>query len=579
MAFSNTVSFAAPTDFQQEQQTIDRQRKYAELLMAQAAQKKSSAGQMVGNQFVPTSWTEKLNDAMAPVLGAYQLKQADVASKDVTNRQRQAYANELQKYGDLMSGKPAQTVPGASGDYEGQTMPDQQTPAVPGDAQAAGRFAMGAQNPMLQQFGMEQMQSEIKRQQLATMLKQFGISPDGQQVGQQGQPASGQPTGQAPQGSISGVNPLALALTATGDPTMGKIGSMAQTAYADQNKPQNVRPGGTIAQRDPVTGQWKQGYYSPVLGEGVANTPNGSATVVPGYLESQAAVGRAPLEKVQNADQTFSYIPRAQLAQDSLPRPVETPRQLSNAGQTQLPILLAERDKQAQTGRVDPQLEAEIANAQKRAVGQYPSGGPAASGLGGPRRFGQTQAEQIQQAGQTASNTEAGKEFVSEMRQNYAKLRDVPATLENMDRAKGLAASQAKDFMGPLGQSKLAVTKFLRSNVPGMSNLDTSGVTSAEELQSTLFNQVMDNLKKMDASPSQYQQQVMQEAFGTLKTDPQSVPKILDVFQDILRNRVELHNQTVKSAESRGTAFPYDISVNLKPKKVSPGNAKFLGFE
>jgi hypothetical protein len=187
-----------------------------------------------------------------------------------------------------------------------------------------------------------------------------------------------------------------------------------------------------------------------------------------------------------------------------------------------------------------------------------------------PQATQKTPGLRLQDQSQAAANTEAGKEFISEMRQNYAKLRDVPATLQNMDRAKSLAASEAKQFMGPFGESKLAITKFMRSNVPGMSNLDTAGVTNAEQLQSTLFNQVMDNLKKMDASPSQYQQQVMQEAFGTLRSDPQSVPKILDVFEAILRNRVDIHNQTVTSAESRGTTFPYDVKINLPAKTVGP---------
>jgi hypothetical protein len=184
----------------------------------------------------------------------------------------------------------------------------------------------------------------------------------------------------------------------------------------------------------------------------------------------------------------------------------------------------------------------------------------------------QSQADTIRQEGQKASNVEAGKEFIAEMRQNYSKLRDVPATLANIEHAKTLAAGSAASFMGPLGESKLAIAKFLRANVPGMGNLNTEKVTSVEELRSTLFNQVMDNLKKMDASPSQYQQQVMQEAFGTLGTDPQSVPKILDTFGSILRNRVDIHNQTVTSAEARGTTFPHDVSIKLdalpKPNAV-----------
>lgn len=358
-------------------------------------------------------------------------------------------------------------------------------------------------------------------------------------------------------GGLSG--PAALMLL-SGDTGMGALGK----AMLEQGKPINVRPGGTVY----IPGQGPQ-YTAPgTSGSQITYGPNGQPQmgILPGAIESQTALGATPLERVQNPDQTFSYIPKSRLAVAGgapngqpvavpAPSPQQLPPQLQGRPQAELDAINAVRSGQVTSARVPAPQE-------QNSIGTIPSSAVTA-GFGGAPKFGQNQEEQIRQAGLTGANVEAGKEFIKKQADNYEKLRDVPATLANMDRAKQLALTQARDFMGPFGESKLAITKFIRSNIPGMENLNTAGVTNAEQLQSTLFNQVMDNLKKMDASPSQYQQQVMQEAFGTLRTDPQSVPKIIDVFADILRNRVAIHNQTVKSAEERGTVFPYNINVDL----------------
>jgi hypothetical protein len=295
-------------------------------------------------------------------------------------------------------------------------------------------------------------------------------------------------------------------------------------------------------------------------GMNLTQAPGGGwqAGVVPGFGSAQTALSGIP-------NLSHALIPiKTSSGQDiQLTQPEYVAWQQTNrlperyAGvPSPLPKNVPEKDRSA----YESVLEGKTPTAYGGAPSAKPSGGLGTIGATQPQQ------EQIQQKGQEAANTEGGKEFISEMRQNYAKLRDVPATIENMARARALAASEGRSFMGPFGESKLAITKFFRANVPGMGNVKTEGVTSAEELQSTLFNQVMDNLKKMDASPSQYQQQVMQEAFGTLRTDPGSVPKILDVFEDILRNRVKIHNDTVTSAEGRGTAFPYDVNINLPAK-------------
>jgi len=172
-----------------------------------------------------------------------------------------------------------------------------------------------------------------------------------------------------------------------------------------------------------------------------------------------------------------------------------------------------------------------------------------------------------QKATVKGSETAAG-EFIKEMRDNYAKLRDVPVTLATLDKAASLVPS-ASGFMGPLGQQKLEVSKFLRSNVPGFENFKGESVASAEELRSAIFTQIMDNLKKMDSQPSQQQQQVMQDALGKLGTDPQALPRVLNVMRDVMKQKVEIHNSTVRDAESRGTQFPYGVTIDLNAGRTT----------
>ena len=549
-----TMDFLPP-DMMGEEEGIARQRRIADALMAQGMAQAPS-GQMVGRFYVPQSPVQGLARVFSAYAGKKAGEQSDQAQKELYGRAMDVQSQAAQDF--INAATHAQN----EGDL----------------ARAQMEFGRRIGQPNLG------VAPAMQLAQRALWLRQF----------QQGDaaPAAGGPTPpgaqpQSPQGApgsgfggAAGGIPMSAWLSAP--PEAKPYLEAAARDYTEFNKPQNVRPGGTIANRDVRTGAWTQGYYSPQVGTGMQVNPDKTASVVPGFLAGQQALGQTPMTRVQNSDQTFSYIPNSQLA--AAANPASTPQA---AGAQWGPMAVGTppevaaaaeqlRNNLAQGGpggtiQVQPQGAAPNASqfgAPTPTAAPTPPPSPS-----GPPRFGQTQAEQIQQAGQTAANTEASKEFIAEARQNYAKLRDVPATLANMDRAKQLALTQAQQFMGPFGESKLAITKFIRSNIPGMGNIDTEGVTNAEQLQSTLFNQVMDNLKKMDASPSQYQQQVMQEAFGTLRTDPQSVPKILDVFADILRNRVAIHNATVKSAEARGTQFPYDVTINL------PSNGKLTPAE
>ena len=172
------------------------------------------------------------------------------------------------------------------------------------------------------------------------------------------------------------------------------------------------------------------------------------------------------------------------------------------------------------------------------------------------------------------ASVEAQKEFMKSTRETYQQLKQVPTQLENLERAKALIP-QAKGFMGPAGESLLEAAKFLNNRLG--TQIDTEGVKGAEELRSRIFFNVMDNLKKMDAQPSQLQQQIMMDSLGKLGTDPAALSHVLDAYGDALRGKVELHNREVKSAEDRGVKFPYKATIDLPKSAKASGKGPAIG--
>ncbi len=166
----------------------------------------------------------------------------------------------------------------------------------------------------------------------------------------------------------------------------------------------------------------------------------------------------------------------------------------------------------------------------------------------------------------TPASETAQAEFMKSTRATYDQLKQAPVALANIEKAKALVPG-ARGFMGPGGEGLLEATKFLNNRM-GM-NINIAGVKDAEELRTRIFQNVMDNLKKMDAQPSEMQQRVMQDALGRLGTDPNALPDVLDAFGDTIKGKVDLHNQEVAGAIGRGVRFPYDPVIKLANK---PGN-------
>jgi hypothetical protein len=167
-----------------------------------------------------------------------------------------------------------------------------------------------------------------------------------------------------------------------------------------------------------------------------------------------------------------------------------------------------------------------------------------------------------------ASET-AQAEYMKGARTTFEALRNAQPTLDNIEKAKALVPG-AQGFMGTGGEPLLAAASFLNNRLG--TSINTTGVTDAQELRSRLFFGILDNLKKLDSQPSQQQQNALQQALGSIGTDPTALPRVLDAFADSIRTKVELYNQDVTSAEQRGVKFPYKPQIQLKPPS-SPGAA------
>jgi hypothetical protein len=152
----------------------------------------------------------------------------------------------------------------------------------------------------------------------------------------------------------------------------------------------------------------------------------------------------------------------------------------------------------------------------------------------------------------------------------FDTLKGIPSQVKQLDRVAQLAP---KSFAGSAANAKLEGAKFLNNNL-GL-NIAPEKIVATEELRTVLFTNIMDNLKKMDASPSQEQQRIMQASLGNIGTDPAALPAVVNVYKQILLDKAEEHNRRVGQTVEKGFKYPYDITVNVpNAAPASPAGSK-----
>lgn len=126
--------------YQPEILGMDRQRKLAEMLIAQGQQQPQ--GQMVGNRFIPVAPTQNLANLFNTALGAYGMYQADQKALDLANRIRQGEIEAFADFEKTRRGTPAVVEnTEMAGPYTGNVpkpmLSRDVVPAVPPNPQAA----------------------------------------------------------------------------------------------------------------------------------------------------------------------------------------------------------------------------------------------------------------------------------------------------------------------------------------------------------------------------------------------------------------------------------------------------------
>ena len=142
-----------PPEILEQQQALNRQQQMAQLLMQQG--QKTPQGQMIGNRYIPPSFTQNLAKLANIYVGAELAKKGDKQALELAAQLRQRYGDELKEFRNLMQGRENQ-APNVQGAYD---------------------FAASAYNPALQAVGIKKLTPEEFT--LTEGAKRFMTMPDG----------------------------------------------------------------------------------------------------------------------------------------------------------------------------------------------------------------------------------------------------------------------------------------------------------------------------------------------------------------------------------------------------------------
>lgn len=138
------------------------------------------------------------------------------------------------------------------------------------------------------------------------------------------------------------------------------------------------------------------------------------------------------------------------------------------------------------------------------------------------------------------------------LEKNYEKVQNIPDQLLAIQHAKQ-AFPSAKVFVGSGAEVKMNFANFVNSNLSWAGvHVRPEELGNAELLRSSLFTPIFSSLKQLDAQPSQSQQEAMQKAFGNLDNYENALPKLLDMIEERLKNRIVTHNNMVDAVGKAG---------------------------
>jgi hypothetical protein len=182
----NQAGTLSPEMFAQQQE-LNRQQQYAQLLMQNNAQPQ---GQMISGRYVKPSIFQQLLPVANMLTGAYIAKKGDEKAIDLAQALRKQYTNELEQYQNLRQGTPAQAggIQGPNG-MTTQTTADMYnadmslnpqykqvaaTAAQAPNPQAANLYGSNAYNPVLKQYATKKLFEDPKWNEVSKYNEKTG---------------------------------------------------------------------------------------------------------------------------------------------------------------------------------------------------------------------------------------------------------------------------------------------------------------------------------------------------------------------------------------------------------------------
>jgi hypothetical protein len=170
--------------YQPEILGMNRQRKLAEMLIAQGQQQPQ--GQMVGGRFIPVAPTQNIANLFNTALGAYGMYQSDQKALDLANRIRQGETEAFADFMKIKQGRPAvventEMAGPFTGNVPKPMLSKEIAPAVPPNLQAAyaNLFANPKASKAMRDMALGKLTAEAEGITLPEGSTRIEKQPDG----------------------------------------------------------------------------------------------------------------------------------------------------------------------------------------------------------------------------------------------------------------------------------------------------------------------------------------------------------------------------------------------------------------
>ena len=160
--------------------------------------------------------------------------------------------------------------------------------------------------------------------------------------------------------------------------------------------------------------------------------------------------------------------------------------------------------------------------------------------------------------GNIASSKEGGKEQSKDINTSYNSARSAQQELMGIDEAN--KALDSGSFQGSGADTKLAVSKFINANIPGM-NIDPNKVANTDYLRTQFGGALLSNAKTLGINPTDTDARRIEDIVGTIGKDPKAMRMVLDWRAEMAQRAIDNHNSVYDQATQNGYHSLFDMHV------------------